>query len=111
MELADAIPNAATMTCTFNFVPKDPAVPASGGYVTLQADPTNRDTSLAIARDFYPEGEDVSGIGERAYWAKNIGMLIFVKGIVYTVQVRVNESGSRQKEIATKIAQLVLTKV
>ena len=99
------------MTCTFNFVPKDPAVPASGGYVTLQADPTNRDTSLAIARDFYPEGEDVSGIGERAYWAKNIGMLIFAKGIVYTVQVKVNESGSRQKEIATKIAQLVLTKV
>jgi hypothetical protein len=95
--------------CTWTLNDKsDPPIPI-GGAVTVR---TEGNASLAGPKIAFPGGEDISGIGEQAYWTDGFSVLYFVKGgASYAVQLVLFNKADPRKDYATKIAQLVLTKL
>lgn len=61
----------------------------------------------------FPEGEDVSGLGDRAYWVEDVSVLYFVRGgIAYAVQLVVfSEELDSPRAVAESIARFALARL
>ena len=72
---------------------------------------SGRGGTLDGVKNLYPGGEDVS-IGDRGYWADGQSTLYFAKGdYEYAIDVSGLDTTDPLKDIAIKIAELLVPKV
>lgn len=99
-----------TGACTYNF--GDAAgVPGLGGVVSVRLElPGSTDmSSMKLA---FPDGDDVSGLGDAAYWAKSVNVMYAAfKGNIYAVQLVLFDVTKDQKVIAGTIMEALLSRI
>ena len=77
-----------------------------GGAVDIRTDPTD---DLDTLKTVFPGGQDVPGLGDRAYWAPTVSVLGIIKGgRSLTVQLIIIPKPADPLGVATKIAQIAL---
>ncbi len=85
-------------------------IPGLGGNIYLRAE--GNDTELTGAKTAWPDGQDVAGIGDRAYWVESVGALYFVTGgVEYACQLILFDETEPRQDIAKKVAQLMISRV
>lgn len=96
--------------CTWDFTDKKAgSIKGIGGSVIVRYE--DDDTTLGITKTAFPNGEDVS-IGDGGYWTDGLSVLSVAKGgHVYDVQLILFDKADPRKEMAMKIAQLLLAKL
>jgi hypothetical protein len=80
-----------------------------GGVVDVRRELTGS-TDLTAVKAGFPGGDDVSGLGDAAYWAKSVYVMYAVShGSVYAVQTVLIDSSKDLKTMETNIMQALLT--
>lgn len=110
-ELADD-ESAGASDCTFLFLDPDSDIPGLGGSVNVRLEDAGTN-SLDLIKSIWPDGgEDISGLGQAAYWADQVpGMYAFDGGNTWAVQMILFDDDVDQKAIATAIMRALLAGV
>jgi hypothetical protein len=79
------------------------------GVVNVRQEAANNLDAVKLG---FPGGDDVSGLGDAAYWAKSVSVLYSTfHGHTYAVQLVLFAVGTDEKTVATKIMQSLLAHV
>ena len=98
------------IACTWIFADM-PSGASAGPEARVYVRWANDDTTLESTKSANPGGEDVS-IGDRGYWADGASTLYFAKGVnVYAIDLSGLDTTDPLKDIAIKIAELLVPKV
>jgi hypothetical protein len=100
--------------CTYNLSEPGPdSVPGLGGIVNVRLEEEGN-TDMTILKSIWPEGaEDLTGIGDAAFWAPEVDVLYAVKnGNIYAVQlVIMGEAIADPKAVTTSIMRALFAKI